>query len=54
MGTDMLTEKNRDALNGVLHCFDRVIFDRHHTTLEAAQRMASYLYAHDIRVFDFV
>jgi len=53
MATELLTEKYKDALDGVLHCYDRVILTGSIQPWSYAQGMTGYLYAHDIRIFDF-
>ena len=54
MATELLTEKYSDALDGVLHCYDRVILTGSVQPWSYAQGMTGYLYAHDIRIFDYV
>src|SRR4030042_2394480 len=53
MATELLTEKYKDTLDGVLHCYDRVILTGSMQPWSYAQGMTGYLYAHDIRIFDF-
>jgi len=53
MGTELLTEKYADALEGVLHCYDRVVLTGSLQLLCYAQGMSGYLYAQGIRIFDY-
>lgn len=49
----MLTERYKDALLGILSCYDRVIITG---TLPGdcyAKGMTSFLYAHQIKIFDY-
>jgi hypothetical protein len=52
--TTQLTERYKHDLQGVLSCYDRVVITG---TLQGfvcyAQGMTSYLYAHQIKVFDY-
>lgn len=53
MATELLTEKYADDLHGVLNCYDRVIITGHVQRWCYAQGMTSYLYQHEIRIFDY-
>ena len=53
MPTQLLSEKYRDQLDGVLSCYDRVIFSGNLQLLCYAKGMTHYLYEHDIRIFDY-
>jgi len=53
MTTELLTEKYADELHGVLNCYDRIIISGHVQRWCYAQAMTSYLYQHDIRIFDY-
>jgi len=53
MATELLTDKYRDALDGVLHCYDRVVLTGSIQPWSYAQGMTGYLYAHGIRIFDY-
>ncbi len=53
MATKLLTEKYADDLHGVLNCYDRVIITGHVQQWCYAQAMTSYLYQHEIRIFDY-
>jgi len=54
MGTELFTEKYRDAMDGVLQCYDRVILTGSVQSWSYAQGMSGYLYGHGIRIFDYV
>ena len=53
MATQLLTEKYADSLDGVLGCFDRIVITGSLAELCYAKGMTSYLYGHDIRIFDY-
>jgi len=53
MATQLLSEKYAEDLYGVLHCYDRVIIKGHLQSLCYAKGMTAYLYAHQIRIFDY-
>jgi len=53
MSTQPLSEKYADRLHGVLHCYDRIVLTGSLQPFCYAQGMTKYLYAHDIRIFDF-
>ena len=53
MGTELLTEKYADALEGVLHCYDRVALTSNLQSLCYAPGMTGYLYAQGIHIFDY-
>jgi len=53
MTTMLLTEKYRDQLDGVLHCYDRVVLTGSLMPLCYAQGMTRYLYDEGIRIFDY-
>jgi hypothetical protein len=53
MTTKLLTEKYADDMHGVLNCYDRIIITGHVQRWCYAQAMTSYLYQHDIRIFDY-
>jgi hypothetical protein len=53
MGTELLPEKHRDDLYGVLNCYDRVIITGSLHPLCYAKGMTGYLYRHKIRIFDY-
>ncbi len=53
MSTQLLSEKYRQELYGVVHCYDRVVIKGHLQTLCYAKGMTHYLYAQQIRIFDY-
>lgn len=53
MANQLLSEKYYEALYGVLNCYDRVIISGNLHPLCYAQGMTGYLYAHEIRIFDY-
>ena len=53
MTTRLLSEKYSDRLDGVLHCYDRVVLTGSLMPLCYAQGMTSYLYQQNIRIFDY-
>ena len=53
MATQLLTEKYAESLDGVLGCYDRIVITGSLSELCYAKGMTHYLYAHDIRIFDY-
>jgi len=53
MATQLLTEKYAESLDGVLGCYDRIVITGSLCELCYAKGMTHYLYAHDIRIFDY-
>ena len=53
MVTPLLSEKFHDQLDGVLHCYDRVILLGSLHPFCYAKGMTHYLYEHQIRIFDY-
>ncbi len=53
MATQLLTEKYAESLDGVLGCYDRLVITGSLRELCYAKGMTHYLYAHDIRIFDY-
>jgi hypothetical protein len=53
MAAQPLTEKYAENLDGVLGCFDRIVIMGSLAELCYAKGMTHYLYAHDIRIFDY-
>lgn len=53
MGTPLLSEKYHDQLDGVLHCYDRIVLTGSLHPLCYAKGMTDYLYDHQIRIFDY-
>ena len=49
----MLTERYRDRLSGVLSCYDRIVITGTLPAICYAQGMTSFLYARGIRIFDY-
>ena len=49
----MLTERYRDRLSGVLSCYDRIVITGTLPGIWYAQGMTSFLYARGIRIFDY-
>lgn len=53
MDTKLLCEKYADQIDGVLHCYDRILISGNLDPLCYAAGMAGYLRAHEIRLFDY-
>lgn len=53
METQLLSEKYRDVLDGVLNCYDRIVVTGNLSPLCYPQGMTKYLYTHRIRIFDY-
>jgi len=53
MATTLITERYEADIYGVLNCYDRVVISGHLQPLCYAQGMTKYLYAHEIRIFDY-
>jgi len=49
----LLTERYQEKINGVLSCYDRIVIQGTLPGLCFAEGMTSYLYAHNIRIFDY-
>ncbi len=49
----LLTEQHKEHISGALSCFDRVLITGTLPTVCFAQGMTSWLYAHNIRIFDY-
>jgi len=54
MGLTLLTERHSEEIAGVISCFDRILIQGTLPGLCYAQGMTSYLYARQIRIFDYV
>ena len=54
MGLQLLTERRSNQIAGVLSCYDRILIQGTLPGLCFAEGMTGYLYAHHIRVFDYV
>jgi len=53
METKSLVDKYKDRIDGVLHCYDRIILIGTLPQFCYAERMTSYLYCNHIRIFDY-
>jgi len=53
MSTKLLTDKYTDDIYGVLNCYDRIVINGNIQPLCYAKGMTSYLYKHQIRIFDY-
>ncbi len=53
MATKLLSEKYSADLHGVLNCYDRIIITGNVHPFCYAKGMTGYLYAHNIRIFDY-
>jgi hypothetical protein len=53
MGLQLLTERRSDQIAGVLSCYDRMLVQGTLPGLCFAEGMTGYLYAHQVRIFDY-
>ncbi|MBC8492216.1 MAG: MarR family transcriptional regulator [Chloroflexi bacterium] len=53
MATKLLSDKYGAELHGILHCYDRIIISGNLHPLCYPKGMTGYLYAHNIRIFDY-
>ena len=53
MGVELLTERYKDQIAGVLSCYDRIIIQGTIPGWCYASGMTSYFYEHRIRIFDY-
>ena len=53
MATTLMTEKYQNEIDGVLHCYDRIVLNGHLQQLCYAKGMTKYLYRQQIRIFDY-
>ena len=53
MGVELLTERHKDQIAGVLGCWDRVLIFGTLPKICYAGGMTSYLYERQIRIFDY-
>jgi hypothetical protein len=53
MATQLLTERYREAISGVVESYDRIVISGNLQPLCYAQGMTSYLYRQGIRIFDY-
>lgn len=49
----LITERYKEKIYGVISCFDRIVIQGVIPGWCFAQGMTSYLYANDIRIFDY-
>ena len=52
MGVELLTERLKEQIAGVLGCWDRVLIFGTLPKICYAEGMTSYLYARQVRIFD--
>ena len=52
MGIEILTERYKSQIAGVLSCYDRIIIQGTVPGWCDAQGMTDYFYAHQLRIFD--
>ncbi len=50
---ELLTGRHADQIAGVLSCYDRILIQGTLPTLSHAEGMTGYLFAHEIRIFDY-
>jgi hypothetical protein len=53
MGLQLLTERRSSQIAGVLSCYDRMLIQGTLPGLCYAEGMTGYLYAHQVRIFDY-
>ena len=53
MGLTLLTERHADQIAGVFSCYDRILVFGTLPKICFAGGMTSYLYDHDVRIFDY-
>jgi hypothetical protein len=53
VGIELLTERLKDQIAGVLECWDRVLIFGTLPKLCYAEGMTSYLYAKQVKIFDY-
>jgi hypothetical protein len=53
MGIELLTERYKDQIAGILSCYDRIIIQGTVPGWCYASGMTDYLYKHDIKIFDY-
>ena len=53
MGLTLLTERQADQIAGVLSCYDRILVFGTLPGVCFAEGMTAYLYAHQVRIFDY-
>lgn len=50
---ELITERYAPKISGVLSCYDRIVITGTLPVLSNAQQMTGYMYANDIRIFDY-
>ncbi len=53
MGVELLTERHKDQIAGLLSCYDRIIIQGTVPGWCYASGMTGYVYAHEMRIFDY-
>jgi hypothetical protein len=53
MINELLPEKYRDQVQGVLECYDRIVITGHLFPLCYAHGATNYLYGQKVRIFDY-
>jgi len=53
MSLELLTERHREEIVGVISCYDRILIQGTLPGLCSAEGMTGYLYGHGIRIFDY-
>ena len=53
MGIELLTERHKDQIAGVLGCWDRILIFGTLPKICYAEGMTSYLYSKQVRIFDY-
>jgi hypothetical protein len=53
MGLQLLTERRSDQITAVLSCYDRILIQGILPGLCFAEGMTGYLYARQVRIFDY-
>src|SRR5271157_3116984 len=53
MGVELLTERHKDQIAGVLSCYDRILIQGTVPGWCYARGMTDYFYKHQLRIFDY-
>src|SRR5260370_22080121 len=53
MGVELLTERHKDQIGGLLSCYDRIIIQGTVPGWCYASGVTGYFYAHEMRIFDY-
>ncbi len=53
MGVELLTERHKGQIAGLLSCYDRIIIQGTVPGWCYASGMTGYFYAHEMRIFDY-